>query len=91
MIYFIKKFGINFICIGNTNYETFLDYSWKHRVEGDWLKRANREVFNKAVEFSSKFSEVFKTQTSKYNLSYYEISSDTFLKDLDNITDQILR
>ncbi|MBU1118203.1 hypothetical protein KKD37_04555 [Patescibacteria group bacterium] len=88
---FIDKYQIKFICVGNTNFESFFEYSWNHRSEGDWLENSNRDIFKKVISYSSKFSELFRNEAKSYNYPYYEINSQTFKSDLDQIVKKLAK
>lgn len=83
---FLDKFKIKFVCIGNTDYEAFVKKSWEIRSEGDWLKDAERDVFNNTIRFCSRYSEVFKKEAEERGIPYYEIRSDSFELDIDKIS-----
>lgn len=68
---FLDKYKIKFICIGNTDYKSFLEYSWRHRIEGDWLEGVDQKTFAKAVRFFVEFSKLFKSQANSRRIPYY--------------------
>jgi len=80
---FLKHYKIKFYCTGNTNYESFIKYSWTHRVEGDWLKDVNKKTFEKVIKYCSEFSQLFKKQAKSHNFQYFEINSENFSKDIE--------
>ena len=82
---FINKYGIIFVCVGNTDYESFRKYSWENRADGDWLKDVGASLFDNVISYSVKFSEVFRAESEKRGLKYYEVKSETFSNDLDLI------
>ena len=86
---FISKFNINYICVGNTDYENFLKYSWNHRIEGDWLAETGQDTFSKVIRYSSSLSELFKSESMEHSIPYYEIHSSSFDLDLGKVISDI--
>jgi len=86
----IKKSNIEFICVGNTDYESFADYSWRFRTTGDWLSNTNKETFNKIVKYCAVFSEKFKNEAKIHNLNYFELDSIKFNDKLKNTINTLI-
>jgi 2-phosphoglycerate kinase len=80
---FLERYGINFFCVGNTNVDQFLKYSWKNRSPGDWLEKESFETFKKVIKYSVEFSKQIKKQCQKNNIDYFEIDSTNFLDSID--------
>jgi 2-phosphoglycerate kinase len=87
---FIEKYQIQFFCIGNTNYTSFIEYSWFHRTQGDWLKKVDYETFSKIINYCSVFSEHFKLESEKRNIPYFEIASNNFQQNSSYIINSII-
>lgn len=86
---FIQTYGIKFLCIGNTDYDTFVEYSWNHRSEGDWMENFNEETFKKVIRFCSELSKKFKEQSEDRGVDYFEINSDNFVTRINEISSTI--
>ena len=86
---FLKKHKVKFVCVGNTDYDPFLEYSWKHGAEGDWLEDVDKKTFTKATRFFVQFSKLFKDQAKSHKFPYYEIRSPSFLQDIEEISKKI--
>ena len=87
---FLNKFKVKFVCVGNTDYESFVKKSWEIRSEGDWLKDAERDVFNNTIKYCSKYGEIFKKEASDRSISYFEICSDSFELDIEKISKELV-
>lgn len=87
---FINKYKIKFVCVGNTDYETFREFSWENRTEGDWLEKADKSIFDNVILYSTKYSEIFRSQSENRGIKYYDISSQAFNNDLDLIVKAVV-
>lgn len=82
---FLKTHDVTFVCIGNTDFKSFLEFSWHHRTEGDWLKNADKKTYKKVIDYCSQFSKYYKQTALKHNIPFYEIKSATFTHDISKI------
>lgn len=87
---FLIKHNIKFFTIGNTDFSTFLEYSWEHRIHGDWLEEVDEETFEKVIRFCAEFSKVFKKQSEERNIPYFEIDSTKFKNEIEKISQLII-
>lgn len=88
---FLKKYGIKFFCVGNTNFEQFLKYSWKNRTAGDWLEKEDFETFKRVIAYCTEFSKWVRKDCKKNNIKYFEVDSANFKKSIAQISSWISR
>lgn len=81
--------AVQFYCVGNTEIKTFSEYSWKNRGPGDWLEKADRKTFERVIRYCADFSKLFHQEAQKKQIPYFEISSPTFEKDIDQVVERI--
>lgn len=79
---FIRRHSIKFCCVGNTDYQAFINYSWKNRSVGDWLENSNRKTFERVIRFCTEFSKVFKKEAKRRGFPYFEIHSLNFNEEI---------
>jgi len=88
---FIQRHSIKFCCVGNTDHQTFIDYSWKNRSVGDWLENTDRKTFERVIRFCSEFSRIFEKETKPRGFPYFEIRSPNFNKDINKTVAKLLK